>query len=119
MRFLTLVAISTQLLAGCATHSAEPPIAACGGQPDSLEGRITASPENASALRGIADVNRFFHPNSPPFHTEVWVALKDGDLLLCRADTRRGAYVVGEWWIFRPAESSHQLVDHSGWLVQQ
>jgi hypothetical protein len=119
MRVITLAVLSAQLLVGCATHSNEPPLAACGGQLDSQEGRITVSPENASTLRSIADAHRFFHPNSPPFHTEVWVALAGGDLMLCRADSRRGAYVVGEWWIFHPVESSHQLVDHSGWLVEQ
>jgi hypothetical protein len=119
MRFLTLAALSTQLLAGCATHLTEPSLAACGEQPDSLEGHITAAPEKAFVLRTIADANRFFHPTSPPFHTEIWVALKDGRLMLCRADSRRGSYVAGEWWIFDPAASRHQLVDHSGWLVQQ
>ena len=119
MRFLTLVALSTLLLAGCATSSIEPPIAACGEQLDSLEGRIIAPPENAADLRTIGDANHFFHPSSSPFSTEVWVALKDGNLMLCRADLRRGAYVAGEWWIFHPTEYSHQLVDHSGWLVQQ
>ena len=119
MRFLTLAVLSTQLVAGCATYSREPPLAACGEQPESLEGLVTSSPENAAALQVIANANHYFHPKNPPSDKEVWVALKNGDLMLCRADIRRGAYIAGEWWIFHPIDNSHQLVDHSGWLVQQ
>ena len=119
MRVLTPAMFAVQFLIGCATHSTEPLLAACGDQPDSREGRIAATPEDASALRDLADKHRVFYSGSPPFHTEVWVALANGDLMLCRADSKRGAYVAGEWWRFHPTESSHELVDNSGWLVQQ
>jgi hypothetical protein len=119
MRVLMPALFAVQWLIGCATHSKESLLAACGDQPDSLEGRIAATPEDASTLRDLADMHRFFHSGSPPFHTEVWVALTNGDLMLCRADSKRGAYVAGEWWRFHSTESSHELVDNSGWLVQQ
>jgi hypothetical protein len=115
----TFVTLSAQLLAGCAARAPEPSLAACGGQPDAMEGRVAEAPQDAPNLRAIADAHPFFHPSSPPFHTEVWVALSKGDSMLCRADSRGGTYVAGEWWIFHEANGSYQVVDHSGWLVQQ
>ena len=118
MRSLRVAALFVPILAGCVTRMPVPSLAACDSQIANGGGRIIEMPQNAPALREIADRNTHVFPEVPLFQTEVWAALSNGDLVLCRANSYKGHYVEGEMWRFDSIDHGIQLIDHVSWVVQ-
>lgn len=119
MQAKSRVALAVLMVVGHSSLASDSPFTACGGGlPSGVVGQLVGPPTDAPLLREIADKHLYFHAGGPPFQTEIWVSLGDTTLMLCRAGSRRDAYVVGEWWKFSTYNSSRLMLANSGWVLQ-